>query len=137
MSLAICKPRIRSTAEIGDLIFGFGGVQLENRLIYIAQVSDKLRDGQYYREGQFSTRPDCIYRYEGGKYIAKNGRKFHTSSEDISRDLGPPPDYKDANVLISNDFRYFGGGKSIDWEAHHNIHKRLMTLTRGACGKSR
>jgi hypothetical protein len=43
LSLAICKPMIRSTAEPGDLIFGFaaGSLDRNNRLIYIARITSK------------------------------------------------------------------------------------------------
>jgi hypothetical protein len=48
LSLAICKPFIRTTARKGDLIFGFAGKRLDrdNRLIYIARVTDVLTDGE-------------------------------------------------------------------------------------------
>jgi hypothetical protein len=52
LSLAICKPRIRSTAEKGSLVFGFAANSLhtDNRLIYIACVTEeKLREGAYYK----------------------------------------------------------------------------------------
>lgn len=44
LSLAICKPMIRSSAQIGDIIVGFAANSLhsDNRLIYIAEVTDKL-----------------------------------------------------------------------------------------------
>lgn len=52
LSLAICKPMIRSTAECCDLIFGFAANSLapNNRLIYIARVTDKNRNGAYYKD---------------------------------------------------------------------------------------
>jgi hypothetical protein len=47
LSLAICKPKIRLGAVPGDVIFGFGGrsfpVIRGARLIYVAQVTSKLR----------------------------------------------------------------------------------------------
>src|SRR3989449_5973689 len=64
LSLAICKPMIRSTAEVGDLIFGFAAKSLfgDNRLIYIAWVTDKKSEGEYYLNKRFSGRGDRIYR---------------------------------------------------------------------------
>jgi hypothetical protein len=40
LSLAICKPMIRSTARINDWLFGFAGKSLhpDQRLIFIARV---------------------------------------------------------------------------------------------------
>lgn len=50
LSLAICKPAIRRTAHVGDLIFGFGGNTdtPANRLVYIAEITNKSTDGNYY-----------------------------------------------------------------------------------------
>ena len=42
LSLAICKPKIRRTAGKGSFIFGFGGKEYKERLIYIARVTAKL-----------------------------------------------------------------------------------------------
>ena len=44
LSLAICKPMIRSSADENDLIFGFAANSLhpDNRLIYIARITKKL-----------------------------------------------------------------------------------------------
>jgi hypothetical protein len=42
LSLAICKPKIRKSAKKGALIFGFGGKDYQERLIYIAHVTSKL-----------------------------------------------------------------------------------------------
>ena len=44
LSLAICKPMIRSTAKPGNLILGFAAnsMNADNGLIYVAQVSEKL-----------------------------------------------------------------------------------------------
>ena len=45
LSLAICKPKIRKSAKKGSLVFGFGGKRYQERLIYIARVTDKLEGG--------------------------------------------------------------------------------------------
>ena len=115
LSLAICKPLIRKTAKEGDLIFGFGANSLEpdsrlaphNRLIYVARVTKKLPDGKYYKDPQFAQREDCIYSPEGDGYVWKAG-SLHHGPEHLDRDLGKPCGYSRANVLLSNDFRYFG-----------------------------
>lgn len=55
LSLAICKPMIRSTAGVGDLIFGFAANALheDNRLIYAARVTRTLRNGEYYKSSRY------------------------------------------------------------------------------------
>ena len=61
LSLAICKPKIRRTARKGDLIFEFGGKIYGERLLYIAEVTEKPEVGDYYQAPRFAARPDCIY----------------------------------------------------------------------------
>lgn len=59
LSLAICKPFIRTTAAVGDLIFGFASNRLsaDNRLIYIARVTTVEADGDYYEKARAQRRP--------------------------------------------------------------------------------
>ena len=117
LSLAICKPMIRSSAEIGDLIFGFAADSLhkDNRLIYVACVTDKLCDGKYYKDYKYAKRSDCIYKFEDGRYFWKNGSLYH-NPEDIKHDIGGYPEYPRANVLLSDDFRYFGKAASAEYK---------------------
>src|SRR5437763_13725590 len=63
LSLAICKPMIRSTAAVGDLIFGFAANSLrrDNSLLYIARITEKVQDGRYYLNRRFALRGDCVY----------------------------------------------------------------------------
>ena len=79
LSLAICKPMIRKTANEGDLIFGFAANSLhrDNRLIYVALVTKKLCDGQYYKDGRYARRRDCIYRPSGMRYVWKKNSAYH------------------------------------------------------------
>jgi hypothetical protein len=128
LSLAICKPMIRKTAKEGDLIFGFGANSLDpdnrldphNRLIYVARVTEKLPDGKYYKDPQFAQRADCIYRciyrVEGDSYEWKPG-SLHHSREDLGHDLGKCPNYLRANVLLSEDFRYFGKAGTDEYKS--------------------
>lgn len=134
LSLAICKPMIRSSAEEGDLVFGFAANSLhkDNRLIYIAKVTKKLRGEIYYREAAYARRGDCIYRWDSQDYSVRAGAKFHGSSNDLQHDLGKSPDFQRANVLLSDDFRYFGGGLSEHYkERFPNLAKAVEKLGRG------
>jgi hypothetical protein len=112
LSLAICKPMIRSTAQVGDIIFGFASNSLhaDNRLIYVAKITDKLTDGAYYKDSKYATRADCIYKWQGKTYHVRPRAKFHNSEKNhLTHDLGEAPLFSRANVLLSTDFRYFGG----------------------------
>jgi hypothetical protein len=58
LSLAICKPMIRSSARCGDFILGFAANSLrpsDNRLIYAARVTRKLCNGEYYKDRKTAT----------------------------------------------------------------------------------
>ncbi|MBE0543662.1 MAG: hypothetical protein IH623_20140 [Verrucomicrobia bacterium] len=111
LTLAICKPSVRAAADLGDWIFGFGDNQrIGNRLIYIAKVTGKLVNAAYYGASAFWSRPDCIYRWtKAGALKPKANPRYHGSPEDARKDVGRHPDYRRANVLLSTNFRYFGG----------------------------
>jgi hypothetical protein len=118
LSLAICKPLIRTSAQEGDLIFGFAANSLhaDNRLIYIARVTDVLRDGRYYEEARFAGRIDRIHRRRNGVSERRKAALFHAKPADLAHDLGRAPYYPRATVLLSTDFRYFGGAGSADYK---------------------
>jgi len=122
LSLAICKPMIRSTAEKGDLVFGFAANSLhaDNQLIYIARLTDKVRNGDYYE--RFARRGDCVYERCGGRFAWRQGALHHGQNH-LVHDLGMHPDYARANVLLSNDFRYFGAHGSANYKAQYPLIK--------------
>jgi hypothetical protein len=119
LSLAICKPKIRMNAKPCDFVFGFAANSLcsDNRLIYIAHISDRACDGTYYRDTKFTKRPDCIYRWRNGRFERRKDARYHEKEGDLTHDLGTYPDYPKATVLLSNDFRYFGGDGSAEYKS--------------------
>lgn len=127
LSLAICKPAIRSTAEPEDLIFGFAANSLhaDNRLLYIACITAKERNGDYYTKAEFSQRDDCIYGRHGDRFIWRENAHHH-SHDDLIHDIGSHPDYKKANVLLSHDFRYFGKNGSADYKIRYPLIKEAI-----------
>lgn len=117
LSLAICKAQIRATAIKHDWIFGFGGRStIGERLIYIARVTDKIPDGDYYRK--FKGRSDCIYEWHNNRLRWKNGSRYHVGGEES--DIGAAPHTK-AAVLLSKDFRYFGAEGTEDYKDRYPI----------------
>jgi hypothetical protein len=109
LTLAVCKPKTRSAAELGDWIFGFMGNRLGNQLNYIAEVTGKMISGSYYGAKAFHSRPDNIYRWTTiGRLKVKRNPLYHGSSKDAPKDIGNHPQYRKANVLLSTNFRYFG-----------------------------
>ncbi len=106
LSLAICKPKIRGSAEVGDIVFGFGGKNYGERLIYIATVTAKLPGGDYYRNPRHGKRPDCIYEDISGRPHRKATARYHRKNDQRRRDVGMR--FQNASVLLSRNFRYFG-----------------------------
>ena len=135
LSLAICKPMIRKTAAAGDVIFGFAANSLsrDNRLIYVARITDKLSDGAYYTlKNRYARREDCIYELKNGRFKWRNTAKHH-QAKDLEHDLGKHPSYPRANVLLSRDFRYFGKVGTSEYKSKFPRVKRAVErLTQGA-----
>lgn len=130
LTLAICKSKIRATAQKNDWIIGFGGKDLGERLIYVAQVTKKFHNGEYYKTEKYYKRPDCIYRWasENKKYYWLEGSKYHTNGSQLERDL----DSGKALVLLSEKYTYFGNlGTSEYKENYPEIRKNIEALKQG------
>lgn len=130
LTLAICKPKIRSTAKENDWIIGFGGKDSGEKLIYVAQVTKKLHDGEYYKTEEYYKRPDCIYRWdsENHKYYWLDGKKYHMGGSNLDHDL----DDGKALVLLSENYTYFGNlGTSNYKRKYPEIRKNIEALKAG------
>lgn len=131
LSLAICKPRIRVPAGTSDWFFGFGGVSLGEKLIYIAQVTKKARHGSYYRDEEYAGRPDRIYVWRG-PMLRCLPNPFHPDGKWEHLDIGKYPNYERAEVLLSTNFRYFGRNGSADYKRKYPaIRERVESLGQG------
>ncbi len=118
LTLSICKPAIRRTAQPGDRLLGITSVALAQRegyplgaVIYSAQVARTLDFGAYYAlENGFGQRPDCIYRLdpETGRIVHAGRSRLHTEPGYLARDLGREPVFRNARTLLCEQFRYFG-----------------------------
>jgi len=130
LTLALCKPRIRTSARRGDLIIGFGanGPPMANRLIYIAEVTEEpLVHGSYYENAAYSARGDCIYeRASDGQFVRRATARFHNDSDHRERDLGSWPAYQKATVLLSRDFQYLGKEGTVDYVGHYPLTAQLV-----------
>lgn len=133
MSLAICKPMIRTNAERGSIIFGFAANSLEetNPLLYIAVVTDIAPNGSYYDDSRFIGRPDRIYARRDRGFKWRAGSRYHGPA-DLVHDLGPGPVYRRAQVLLSNDFRYFGSRGTAEYKSKYlSIKQAVERLGQG------
>ena len=131
LSLAICKPAIRSTAKRDNIILGFAANCLysNNCLVYMARVTENLGGRKYFSDlSRYADRPDCIYRWDGHRFEWETDSKFHSRS-DLNHDLGEGPSYSRANVILSEtpeDFRYFGANCPIDYKRDYPHLKSLV-----------
>lgn len=118
LTLSICKPAIRRTAQPGDRILGLTSRALQVSdgypllaVIYAARVTGTLDPREYYAEGSaFQHRPDCIYEFhQANGRLAHAGRtRLHDDPAYAPRDIGSYPFYRNARTLLSTEFRYFG-----------------------------
>lgn len=137
LTLAICKPTIRSTAQVGDLIFGFAasGLRSDNRLVYLARVTGVEVGGDYYEQERYEGRPDRIYtRGDDGRFRIRPDALFHECGTLLERDVGAFPEYEQARVLVSDDFRYLGssdGPPLVDLAAYPAIRRMVQGLGQG------
>jgi hypothetical protein len=129
LSLAICKPKIRKSALPGSLIFGFGGKEYQERLIYIARVTEQLKKA-YYQQPQYARRPDCIYRVEEDRAVRRNSARYHVNSDERKKDVGLH--FESAYVLLSDDFRYLGKKGTDDYKKRYpKLRKLIENLKQG------
>jgi len=136
LSIAICKPRIRKAAKIGDWLIGVGGSRLENRFIYMAEVTDTAENGIYYTHPSFAGRPDRIYEFNSEDIlkIRKNAR-YHSDGASILSDAGLQDEkgyFPSARVLISLNFRYLGKSGTRDLiNKYPNLNTVVKTMKQG------
>ena len=118
LTLSICKPAIRRTAQPGDRILGITSHALAAgegypllAVIYAAQVTGTLDPREYYApRSRFRARPDCIYAFHRANgTLSHAGRsRLHDNPAYEARDIGRYPFYRNARTLLSTEFRYFG-----------------------------
>jgi len=134
LSLAICKPIIRRTAQRGDVIFGFAANKLnkENPLIYVAVITDKKENGDYYRDPKYRTRCDCIYKWSQYQFSLKRSAKYHSTEDPLKRKEHFVKDIiKSNDVLLSRDFRYFGGEGTAGYKKkYRHIREAIDKMSR-------
>ncbi|MCC7451852.1 MAG: hypothetical protein IT324_30875 [Anaerolineae bacterium] len=122
-TLAICKPAIRKTAQIGDWIVGLVGLgsanspikDISNHVVYAMKVTSKLTMREYdtfcskkhpekipeWNSANFTKRVgDCIYKFQNAP--EPELRESVHDERNRKRDLGGE------FVLISEHFYYFG-----------------------------
>jgi len=128
LSLALCKPAIRSTAQVGDTLVGFAAKTMcaDQRLVYAAVVTRKLDDGAYYRGTAGRNRRDCVYAWRNGTFQLRRDAVIAIGVDEMANDLGEPPAYKHAQVLLSDNYRYFAETRPADYRAAYPALARMI-----------
>ena len=114
-TLAVCKPKIRETASVGDWVIGTGSKTrgLQNRLVYAMRVTEEMTFNEYWADPRFRRkRPDvCGNRMQvcgDNIYFRKKDGDWHQERSlhdrgQICRDTGTD------TVLVSDCYIYWGG----------------------------
>jgi hypothetical protein len=119
-SLATCKPQIRSSAQIGDLVIGCGSITLgfNECIIFAMRVQAKVDFEEYWRNPAYSMKRvslvgskvqsygDNIYHREGDSWIQEDSH--HSFADGVVNELNLGRDTNSPFVLLSSDFVYFG-----------------------------
>lgn len=131
LSLATCKAAIRATAQVGDTLVGFAAKSMcaDQRLVYAAVVTARIEHGEYFRDPAFRGRADRVYRWQGARLLPRAGSGF--DEHDALQDLGAPPGYARANVLLSTEFRHFAQRRPADHARFPALHRLIDTLGQG------
>ncbi len=119
-TLAICKPRIRKVARVGDWIAGVGsknvrGKSYEKKLVYAMKVTDKktMEEYDFHCIMELSNKipdmtSDDLRRRAGDSiydFARESGPKLRDSVHNEGESLN---DLSGKYVLLSNHFYYFG-----------------------------
>lgn len=117
-TLATCKPDIRSRAQLDDWIIGCTSSSYPDALIYAMQVTEKITFNQYWHDERFQYKKpimngslkqmygDNIYHQENDIWHQKNSH--HSLSDGSTNKDNLQKDTSSNNVIISNNFYYFG-----------------------------
>lgn len=115
MTLAVCKPRIRQGAEVGDLVLAFTGKTLgpePHAVRWAGIVAEKLTFAEYWRDERFegkkprrSETPDNIYK-PTRRGLVQVPNTTHGAGN-VRRDLGGE------HVLVFERAWYFGEARAI------------------------
>ncbi|MEZ0542545.1 hypothetical protein [Fibrella arboris] len=125
-TLATCKPGIRSTAKIGDWIFGLGGSKLKasGRCIFAMKVTRKMTFNEYWLSEEFNDKKpvrngskkmmlgDNIY-FLNNDNTWQQAHSHHSMEDGTINQYNLTRDTKSRNILVSNYFFYFGSSAPV------------------------
>ena len=129
-TLATCKPKIRSSADIGDWLLGSGSADRTIKrgayLVYAMRVTETLSFSQFNADPRFQRKKpyrfgsrmqscgDNIYYQTGDTGPWQQRDSFHSNSDGSPSTNHIAKDTGTNRILVSSDYVYFGGyGPSI------------------------
>ncbi len=141
LTLSICKPAIRRTAQPGDRLLGLSSHALAHSdgyplaAVIYAAIVDETHDARAYfaERSPFRSRPDCIYQFHRdlGTIDHRGNTPLHADPAYRDRDLGSYPFYRNGRTLLSRDFRYFGPAAPVLPARLTLLHHIVDTLGQG------
>src|SRR5216683_3767265 len=122
-TLATCKPRIRSVAQIGDWVVGTGSKKgkREKRIVYAMRVTGAMTFNQYWTDPRFQAKKpnlrgskkqafgDNIYSKDADTTLWCQVDSHHSLTDGSPNESNVVADTSADRVLISDDFVYWGG----------------------------
>ncbi|MCA9369043.1 hypothetical protein KC721_01990 [Candidatus Woesebacteria bacterium] len=120
LTLSVCKPVIRRTANEGDWIVGLTGTSFENRIVYVMVVSAILSFDEYYKSDEFeykipdlkSKNPqivagDNFYKPIGhGNFIQLPS--LHSNPDGTPNKKHQTRDLSGKSILVAEEYYYYG-----------------------------
>ena len=120
LTLATCKPKIRKGAEVGDFIIGDADSVHDNKLIYMAKVTEVTTFDKYWEDPRFKCKKpvmngslkklygDNIYHHgDDGGWIQEDSHHANNDGTANLHNLKTDTSTTD-RVLICNEFVYLG-----------------------------
>lgn len=149
LTLATCKPRIRSVASIGDWVIGVGGARLQRRgqCIFGMRVTGDLTFEEYWVSADFQDKKpirngsrvslvgDNIYSRVADRWVQLDSH--HSNADGTPNATNIDSDTSTNRVLISEDFRYLGSAAQaipseivVELQYQNGRNHRTFDLTR-------
>lgn len=138
LTLATCKPKIRSSAQVGDFIIGNAPADLDNKLVFMAKVSKVITFNDYWNNQEYACKKPIMngslkklygdniyYQLGNGEWMQENSHHSNQdgsiNTDNLTRDTGTTD-----HVLIADEFFYFGKSMiNVPAEYTTCIHTRI------------
>ena len=136
-TLATCKPRIRSTAQIGDWVMGTGSKKRAEHVVYVMSVSGAMTFDEYWADPRFQTKKpnlrgskkqafgDNIYFRCSDMGLWCQADSHHSLDDGSPNESNVVTDTGTDRILVSDDFVYWGGSgprlpqEFLNYGPHH------------------